>query len=80
MLKLDNFFGSSRIIFQEYEQNLRSSQGWINNFQDFSIYIQPFFPIKLSNITNSLGLIFLLLFLNSITKKINYFEVFRNSF
>ena len=70
----DNFFGSSRIIFQEYQNNLRSSQGWLNNFKDVSIYIQPFFPIKFSNITNTLGLIFLLLFFNyNLQKKLNYF-------
>ena len=70
----DNLFGSSRIIFQEYQNSLRSSQGWLNNFKDISIYIQPFFPIKLANITNSLGLIFLLLFFNyNLQKKLNYF-------
>ena len=72
----DNFFSSSRVIFQEYELNLRSSQGWINNFRDFSIYVQPFFPMNLANLTNSLGLIFLLLFFNyKLQKKLNYFPI-----
>jgi len=70
----DNFFNSSRIIFQEYQNNLRSSQGWLNNYKDVSIYIQPFLTTKISNITNTLGLIFLLLFFNyNLQKKLYYF-------
>jgi len=70
----DNIFGSSRIIFQEYEQSLKNSQGWLNNFRDISIYIKPFLPTKLSDATNTLGLIFLLFFFNfKLQKKLNYF-------
>lgn len=72
----DNIFGSSRTIFLEYEQSLKNSQGWLNNFKDITIYIKPFFPTKLSDATNTLGLIFLLLFFNfKLQKKLHYFPL-----
>lgn len=60
----DEILGNSRDIFINYSLALRESQGWLSDYNNFLIYIKPFVPTSLADLSNTLGLIFLLLLFN----------------
>ena len=66
---LTSFYSNNKEIFDSLTYNLRATQGWLANPQ-LSDFLLPFFPIKISQLPASLGLVFLLTFLNfSLQKK-----------
>ena len=72
----DYLFNDSRIIFEIYSNSLRSSQGWISSLDNYLIYIKPFLPTSIKDLTNNLGLIFLLLLLNyNLQKKLHFIPI-----
>ena len=72
----DDIFGSSRSVFINYSLALRESQGWLSNYKNYLIYIKPFIPLTIGDLTNNLGLIFLLLFFNyKLQKELNFIPV-----
>ncbi|MDC3053778.1 hypothetical protein OA187_04390, partial [Candidatus Pelagibacter sp.] len=73
----DEILGNSRYVFIKYAFALRESQGWISNYDNLLIYIKPFIPTKIADLTNTLGLIFLLLLLNfKLQKNLKFFPIF----
>ena len=69
----DEIFGNSRDIFTNYSLALRESQGWLSDYKNFLIYIKPFLPTNLADLSNTLGLIFfLLLFDLKLQKELNF--------
>ena len=55
---------------------MRESQGWLSNYKNYLIYIKPFIPLTIGDLTNNLGLIFLLLFFNyKLQKELNFIPV-----
>lgn len=69
----DEIFGNSRDIFTNYSLSLRESQGWLSDHKNFLIYIKPFVPSNLADLSNTLGLIFfLLLFDLKLQKELNF--------
>ncbi len=69
----DEIFGNSRDIFTNYSLSLRESQGWLSDHKNFLIYIKPFVPTNLADLSNTLGLIFfLLLFDLKLQKELNF--------
>ena len=67
---LTSVFSNNKEIFDSLTYNLRSNQGWLKNPQ-LSDFLLPFFPTKISQLSASLGLVFLLTFFNfSLQKKL----------
>ena len=69
----DSFFNDGRYIYDNFVNKLRSSEGWINNYKDFTIYIRPFIPLSIIQLSSSLGLIFLIMLLDFKLLKKLYF-------
>lgn len=70
------FYNPSRNTFDLLSYSLRSSEGWLNNLSNYKIYIKPFFPTSLSELSNGLGLLFLFSLINfNLLKKLKYFPI-----
>lgn len=69
----DSFFNDGRYIYDNFVNKLRTSEGWINNYKDFTIYIRPFIPLSITQLSSSLGLIFLIMLLDLKLLKKLYF-------
>ena len=61
---LDDIFGKGRESFNAFVYSIRSSQGWIDEPTNYSLYLKPFISFNLSDLSSSLGLIFLLMISN----------------
>ena len=61
---LDNIFGQSSESFNAFVYSIRSSEGWISDPTNFSLYLRPFISFNLSTLSSSLGLIFLIMLIN----------------
>ena len=60
----DNLLGNSSEIYNAFTYSIRSSEGWISNPYDYSVYLRPFISFDLAKLSSSLGLIFLLMLVN----------------
>ena len=60
----DNLLGKSSEIYNAFTYSIRSSEGWISNPYDYSVYLRPFISFDLAKLSSSLGLIFLLMLVN----------------
>ena len=69
----DSFFNDGRYIYDNFVDKLRTSEGWINNYKDFTIYIRPFIPLSITQLSSSLGIIFLIMLLDFKLLKKLYF-------
>jgi len=69
---LTSFYSNNKEIFDSLTYNLRATQGWLVNPQ-LSDFLLPFFPIKISQLSASLGFIFLLTFFNFFLQKKLFF-------
>lgn len=69
----DSFFNDGRYIYDNFVNKLRTSEGWINNYKDFTIYIRPFIPLSITQLSSSLGIIFLIMLLDFKLLKKLYF-------
>ena len=70
----DNIIGQNNFIFNIYSDSLRSSEGWLNN-KSLVIFLKPFFPVNLAEISASLGLFFFLIFDKNLLIKVKYFPL-----
>ena len=57
----DQYLGSDREHFKALTLSLKSSEGWLMSPNDIKLYLKPFFPTSISELSSSLGLIFLLM-------------------
>jgi hypothetical protein len=69
----DSFFNDGRYIYDNFANKLRTTEGWINNYKDFTIYIRPFIPLSITQLSSSLGIIFLIMLLDLKLLKKLYF-------
>ena len=69
----DNLFGKNNEIYNAYALSLRSSEGWLTNPTNLSLYLRPFISFELSKISGSLGLIFFTIFNYKLQKQLKYF-------
>jgi hypothetical protein len=57
----DEIIGKNNELYNGYALSLRSSQGWLMNYLDYKIYLKPFVPLNINELSISLGFIFLLM-------------------
>ena len=73
----DNIFTQNRLIMEAYSLSLQSSEGWLNNFSSYKIYLKPFVPTSLNTLTNSFGIMFIIFLLNpSLMRDVRFFPIF----
>ena len=60
----DNILGQNLEAYNAYAHSLRSTEGWLNNPKDLSLYLRPFISFDISKLSSSLGLVFLLMLIN----------------
>ncbi len=60
----DNILGQNLEIYKAFTYSVRSSEGWLDDPGDFSLYIRPFISFDMSTLSSSLGLVFLLMLIN----------------
>ena len=70
----DNIIGQNNFIFNIYSDSLRSSEGWLND-KRLIVFLKPFFPVNIAEISASLGLFFFLIFDNNLLIKVKYFPL-----
>ncbi len=72
----DSTFNNGRLSMESYALSVRSSEGWLLNPSNYSIYLKPFIPTSLGSMSNSLGIIFLLFLFNfTLLKKLKFFPI-----
>ena len=57
----DNIFGTGLESYEAFVYSIRSSEGWIADPTNYTLYIRPFISFNLSTLSSSLGLVFLLM-------------------
>ena len=57
----DSIFGKGLESYEAFVYSIRSSEGWIADPTNYTLYIRPFISFNLSTLSSSLGLIFLLM-------------------
>ncbi len=70
----DNIIGQNNFIFNIYSDSLRSSEGWLRD-KRLVVFLKPFFPVSLAEISASLGLFFFLIFDKNLLVKVKYFPL-----
>ena len=60
----DNILGQNLDIYKAFTYSIRSSEGWLDNPEDLSLYLRPFISFEISKLSSSLGLVFLLMLVN----------------
>ena len=70
----DNIIGQNNFIFNIYSDSLRSSEGWLND-KRLIVFLKPFFPVNIAEISASLGLFFFLIFDKNLLIKVKYFPL-----
>ena len=60
----DNILGQNLDIYKAFTYSIRSSEGWLDNPGDLSLYLRPFISFEISKLSSSLGLVFLLMLVN----------------
>jgi hypothetical protein len=59
-----NFFNHGNEFYKIISLSLRSSEGWFGNSFDVNYLLRPFIPTSLSNLSSTLGPVFILLLIN----------------
>ena len=73
---LDNIFGTNNFLYNAYSYSLRATEGWLSDISNFELYLRPFIPLSISNLSSSLGIIFLLMLLDrKLLKKTKFFPL-----
>ena len=70
----DNIIGKNNFILKIFAESLRSSEGWIND-KRLVVFLKPFFPVRLTELSEGLGLFFLLIFNKNLLRKVKYFPL-----
>ena len=70
----DNIIGKNNFILKIYSESLRSSEGWLGD-KSLVVFLKPFFPISLAELSASLGLFFFLIFDKNLLIKVKYFPL-----
>ena len=67
---LDDIFGRGLESYKALVYSLRSTEGWIADPTNYSLYLRPFISLNLSTVSTSLGLVFLFMLVdyNSLKK------------
>ena len=60
----ESFFNVNNELIRSFAINLRSSEGWLGNTSDLKIFLKPFIPLSFAQLSNTLGLLFLLQLIN----------------
>ena len=72
----DGIIGKNNELYNGYALSLRSSQGWLMNYLDYKIYLKPFIPLDINELSISLGFIFILMLSNmKLLKKTKFFPL-----
>lgn len=73
---LDNFLGQNNFLYNAYSYSIRSTDGWLADPSNYKLYLVPFIPYNIGSLTTSLGIIFLIMLLNSsLCKKTKFFPI-----
>jgi hypothetical protein len=59
-----NFFNQGNEFYKIISLSLRSSEGWFGNSFDINYLLRPFIPTSLSNLSSTLGPVFIFLLIN----------------
>ncbi len=60
----DGIFGKDLNSYNAFVYSIRSSEGWIADPTNYSLYLRPFISLNLSTLSSSLGLVFLLMLID----------------
>tara|TARA_Y100000590_G_scaffold458997_1_gene614930 strand:- start:1641 stop:3395 length:1755 start_codon:yes stop_codon:yes gene_type:complete len=60
----DDKIGNSRDMFKALALSIKSSEGWLFDYNNFKVYFRPFLPTATDQLSSSLGLIFFLMLIN----------------
>ena len=72
----DNIFGSGRELYNAFTLSVRSSEGWLLNSSDIKLYLRPFLPNSIYQLSGSLGIIFFLMLIDfNLLKKTKFIPV-----
>lgn len=72
----DQHFGNNNFYYHALSYSLRATEGWLENASNFQIYYRPFISFKLSELSSSLGIIFLFMLINiNLQKKTKFFSL-----
>jgi len=72
----DNLLGQNLDSYNAFAHSIRSSEGWMSDPGNFSLYIRPFLSLDLSKLSSSLGLVFLLMLIDfKLQKKTKFLSI-----
>ena len=72
----DNIFGNDNYLYNAYAHSIRSTDGWLTDPSNLNLYLRPFISFNLNQFSSSLGIIFLLMLLNtSLLKRTKFFPL-----
>ena len=72
----DNYLGSNNESLKALQYSLRSTEGWLTNYNDYKTFIKVFIPTNLSQLSSSFGLLFLVLIFDyKLLKKLHFFPL-----
>ena len=72
----DQHFGNNNFYYHALSYSLRATEGWLENASNFQIYYRPFISFNLSELSSSLGIIFLFMLINiNLQKKTKFFSL-----
>lgn len=72
----DSYLGSNNESLKALQYSLRSTEGWLTNYNDYKTFIKVFVPTSLSELSSSYGLLFLILFFDyRLLKRLNFFPI-----
>ena len=72
----DEILGINNVLYNAYSISIRSTSGWLGDYQNLSLYLKPFISFSINEFSSSLGIIFLLMLLNfRLLKNTKYFPL-----
>ena len=72
----DGIIGNNNEFYNGYSLALRSSQGWLLDYLDYRIYLKPFMPLSIRELSISLGFVFLIMLFDlKLLKKTKFIPV-----
>ena len=72
----ESFFNTNSELIKSFAINLRSSEGWLGKTFDPKIFLKPFIPLSASQLSNTLGLLFLFQLFNlPLLKKMKFIPI-----
>ena len=72
----DEILGINNVLYNAYSLSIRSTSGWLGDYQNLSLYLKPFISFSINEFSSSLGIIFLLMLLNfRLLKNTKYFPL-----